>query len=45
MATCLLGTEFNGLPTLLDNVMDEDITSQLPPRGGETSAGPVKLGA
>ena len=27
MATCLLGTEFNGLPTLLDNVIDEDITS------------------
>jgi len=45
MATCLLGTEFNGLPTLLDNVLDEDITSQLPPQGGGTSAGPVKLGA
>jgi DNA-binding CsgD family transcriptional regulator len=33
MATCLLGTEFNGLPTLLDNVIDENITSQ--PRPSE----------
>ena len=31
MATCLLGTEFNGLPTLLDNVIDEDITTQPQP--------------
>jgi DNA-binding CsgD family transcriptional regulator len=28
MATCLLGTEFNGLPTLLDDVIGEDIASQ-----------------
>src|SRR5215470_17006489 len=33
MATSLLGTEFNGLPTLLDNVIDEDITPQ--PRSSE----------
>ena len=28
MATCLLGTEFNGLPTLLDDAIDDDIASQ-----------------
>jgi hypothetical protein len=28
MATCLLGTEFNGLPALLDNGIDEDITAE-----------------
>ncbi len=28
MATCLLGTEFNGLPTLLDDAIDDDITPQ-----------------
>lgn len=33
MATSLLGTEFNGPPTFLDHVIDEDITSQ--PRSSE----------
>ena len=28
MATCLLGTEFNGLPALLDNGIDEEITAE-----------------
>ena len=36
MATCLLGSEFNGLPTLLDNVIDEDITPQ--PRSSEAGS-------
>jgi DNA-binding CsgD family transcriptional regulator len=27
MATCLLSTEINGLPTLLENTLDEDIVS------------------
>ncbi len=43
MATCLLGTEFNGLPTLLDNVMDEDITSA-PRSSQETRLHPVPAG-
>jgi len=40
MATCLLGTEFNGPPTLLDNVIDEDITEQ-PRSARETGLRPV----
>ena len=43
MATCLLGTEFNGLPTLLDDAIDEDITSQ-PRSSPETSLGSVATG-
>jgi DNA-binding CsgD family transcriptional regulator len=43
MATCLLGTEFNGLPTLLDNVIDENITSQ-PRSSPGTGLRPVPMG-
>jgi DNA-binding CsgD family transcriptional regulator len=40
MATCLLGSEFNGLPTLLDDVIDEDISSDRRP-SRESSLRPV----
>jgi DNA-binding NarL/FixJ family response regulator len=43
MATCLLGTEFNGLPTLLDNVIDEDIAAN-PRSSQETGLHPVPVG-
>jgi DNA-binding CsgD family transcriptional regulator len=43
MATCLLGTEFNGLPTLLDDVLDEDISSDRR-SSRETSLRPVPAG-
>jgi DNA-binding CsgD family transcriptional regulator len=43
MATCLLGSEFNGLPTLLDNVSDEDITSD-PRSSRETGLRAVSTG-
>jgi DNA-binding CsgD family transcriptional regulator len=43
MATCLLGTEFNGLPTSLHNVIDEDIASG-PRSSQETGPHPVPVG-
>jgi DNA-binding CsgD family transcriptional regulator len=43
MATCLLGTEFNGLPTLLDNDIDEDITPA-PRPSSEPGLRPVPAG-
>ena len=43
MATCLLGTEFNGLPALLDNVIDEGITAE-PRSSRETGLRPVPAG-
>jgi DNA-binding CsgD family transcriptional regulator len=43
MATCLLGTEFNGLPTLLDNVIEEDITAA-PRSSQETGLHSVSAG-
>ena len=42
MATCLLGTEFNGLPALLDNG-DEDITAE-PRSARENGLRPVPAG-
>jgi DNA-binding CsgD family transcriptional regulator len=43
MATCLLGTEFNGLPALLDNAIDEDITSE-PQSSRENGLRPASAG-
>lgn len=43
MATCLLSAEFNGLPTLLDGVIDEDMTSG-PRPSQETGPHPVPAG-
>lgn len=43
MATCLLGTEFNGLPTLLENVIDEDVTPEPPfPNGHARHPQPLR---
>jgi DNA-binding CsgD family transcriptional regulator len=42
MATCLLGAE-NGLPALLDNAIDEDITAE-PRSSRETALRPVPAG-
>jgi DNA-binding CsgD family transcriptional regulator len=40
MATCLLGSEFNALPTLLEDVTDDDVTSG-PRSAQETGPHPV----
>jgi two-component system, NarL family, nitrate/nitrite response regulator NarL len=43
MATCLLSAEFNGLPTLLDGVIDEDMASE-PRPSRESGPHPVPAG-